>query len=87
MAEQLKATPHVANVKSPYAPANGPTQISKDGRTVRVDFEVPGKDKLMQEKNVEDSTKTIAALQKSPIRTCGSSSSAARARTRRSTRP
>ena len=51
--KQLKATPHVANVKSPYAPGNGPTQISKDGRTVRVDFEVPGKDKVIQETNVD----------------------------------
>jgi uncharacterized membrane protein YdfJ with MMPL/SSD domain len=62
---QLKTTPHVANVKSPYAPANQVTQISKDGRSVRVDFEVPGTDQPTQEKNVEASTKTVAAVQKS----------------------
>jgi uncharacterized membrane protein YdfJ with MMPL/SSD domain len=65
VAKQLKATPHVANVKSPYAPGNGPTQISKDGRSVRVDFEIPGKDKVAQEKNIDPSIETVAALQKS----------------------
>ena len=44
---------------------NGPTQISKDGRSVRVDFEIPGKDKVTQEKNIDQSIETVAALQKS----------------------
>jgi RND superfamily putative drug exporter len=63
--KQLEATKNVHNVKSPYAPANSVTQVSKDGRSVRVDFEVPGVDSATQEKNVEASTETVAALQKS----------------------
>ena len=69
--KQLNATPHVANVKSPYAPGNGPTQISKDGHTVRVDFEVPGTDKLKQEKDVEDSIKTVSRAPEVALRPAG----------------
>jgi uncharacterized membrane protein YdfJ with MMPL/SSD domain len=63
--KQLQATKNVRNVKSPYAPGNSATQVSKDGRSVRVDFEVPGIDTATQKLNAEQSIDTVAALQES----------------------
>ena len=56
----LKATEHVANVKSPV---DGGGAVSEDGHSVLVDFEITGPD-VDAGVNVVESEDTIAALQK-----------------------
>ena len=57
---ELKATEHVANVKSPV---DGGGAVSEDGHSVLVDFEITGPD-VDAGVNVVESEDTIAALQK-----------------------
>ncbi|MFN8161106.1 MAG: MMPL family transporter [Solirubrobacterales bacterium] len=59
---RLVALRHVENFKSPYAPANR-GQISRDGRSVLLTFDVPGNSDLAK-KRVEAPLATVAEMQK-----------------------
>ncbi len=49
LARELKATPHVSEVESPFAPGNG-TQISEDGRSALLSFELAGNPEQLTER-------------------------------------
>jgi len=57
---RLERTPHVAHVKSPYAPGNA-GQISRDGRSALVSFQLAGDFDVAQDR-VDAPLKTVAAV-------------------------
>ncbi len=59
---RLQATRHVADVQSPYAAGNS-AQVSRDGRSVVVGFEIPGDEDVASDR-VEGALAAVAAAQK-----------------------
>ena len=62
VAGRLARTPHVTEIKSPYAKGNQ-GQISKDGRSALVSFSIPGDDDLAKDR-VDATLGTTAAAQR-----------------------
>src|SRR4051794_4084788 len=59
---RLKATPHVVDLKSPYAPGNA-DQFSNDGRSALVTFSIPGEIDVADD-HVDATLKATAAAQR-----------------------
>ena len=81
---RLETTKGVDKVKSPLAKGNE-GQLSKDGKSALVTFEIPGDDDVTKDR-VDSTLAATAAAQKANPRS-SSASSATPARTRRSRRP
>ena len=62
LVDRLEKTPHVRNVESPYA-AGSSGQISRDGRSALVNYEIPG-DSEATEERVDAPLAAIAAAQR-----------------------